>query len=92
MPRWIGCARGLSKPGKGRAIRAVGQGKHAERAAGMGRQRRNRDLPVDDRKVCGGPGGQTFVTTSEAGKRTFFWEAYLSSSARYPAAQATTVR
>lgn len=92
MPGWIGCARGLSDPGKGRAIRAVGKGKHADLAVGVARQHRNQDLPVDDRKVCGGPGGQTCVTTSEAGKRTFFWEAYLSSSARYPAAQATTVR
>ena len=25
---------------------------------------------------------QTCFTTSEAGKRTFFWDAYLSSSAR----------
>lgn len=91
MPGWIGCVREPFVRGTGQGGRAVGKGKRADLAVGVVRQHRNQDLPVDDRKVCGGPGGQTCFTISEAGKRTFFWEAYLSSSARYPAAQATTV-
>ncbi len=91
MLGWISCARGPSNRVKERVGRAVGKGNRAGLDVEVAWQHPNRDLPVDDRKVLMAPGLQTCCTTSEAGKRTFFWEAYLSSSARYPAAHATTV-
>lgn len=87
---WHDCAR---DPSRRRAIGRGGTVHPPPMAACAGRR-----AMVTARRA--GPGTmllepcpvQRCVTTSEAGNRTFFWEAYLSSAERWPAAQATTVR
>ena len=67
------------------AVQRGGTDKKGPRKVGGCGQSRSRsgDLPArtEGHRLCP-VDAQTCFTTSEAGKRTFFWDAYLSSSAR----------